>query len=69
MVLKFFTDPQTGVIVPPVTVFNGGAKQSRRTKINTKKTKKTNTNTNTNTRKTRTRKQKMSSRKRKTMRR
>lgn len=64
MVLKFFTDPQTGVIVPPVTVFNGGAKQSRRrnTKIKTKKTK-------TNKRKTHTRKQKISSRKRKTMRR
>jgi hypothetical protein len=24
MVLKFSLDPQTGVVVPPVTVFNGG---------------------------------------------
>jgi hypothetical protein len=25
MVLKFSVDPQTGVVVPPVTVFNGGS--------------------------------------------
>lgn len=54
MVLQFTKDPQTGVIVPPVTVFNGGKRKTKKTK---------------NSRKTRTRKQKMSSRKRKTMRR
>ncbi len=35
MVLKFSLDPQTGVVVPPITVFNGGrrtrkAKKSRK---------------------------------------
>jgi hypothetical protein len=36
MVLKFSLDPQTGVVVPPVTVFNGGKR-----KASTKKNKKT----------------------------
>lgn len=31
MALQFFKDPQTGVIVPPVTVFNGG-KRSKKTR-------------------------------------
>jgi hypothetical protein len=35
MVLKFSLDPQTGVVVPPITVFNGG----RRTR-KAKKTRK-----------------------------
>lgn len=29
MVLQFSLDPQTGVVVPPVTVFNGGKRKSK----------------------------------------
>jgi hypothetical protein len=32
MVLKFSLDPQTGVVVPPVTVFNGGKRKTRKSK-------------------------------------
>jgi len=32
MVLKFGLDPQTGVVVPPVTVFNGGKRKAKKTR-------------------------------------
>jgi len=32
MVLVFTKDPQTGVVVPPVTVFNGGKRKARKTR-------------------------------------
>jgi hypothetical protein len=32
MVLKFSLDPQTGVVVPPVTVFNGGKRRKHKTR-------------------------------------
>jgi hypothetical protein len=32
MVLKFSLDPQTGVVVPPVTVFNGGKRKAKKTR-------------------------------------
>ena len=43
MVLKFSLDPQTGVVVPPITVFNGGrrtrkAKKTRKGKTHKKQT-------------------------------
>lgn len=40
MVLKFSLDPETGVVKPPVTVFNGGKRSKRKTR-KTKKGKKT----------------------------
>jgi hypothetical protein len=43
MVLKFSLDPQTGVVVPPVTVFNGGKRKAstKRSGASAKKNKKT----------------------------
>ena len=42
MVLKFSLDPETGVVKPPVTVFNGGKRKTRKTrKTKTRKTRKT----------------------------
>ncbi len=44
MPLKFSLDPQTGVVVPPVTVFNGGKRSKTSTKrsgASAKKNKKT----------------------------
>jgi hypothetical protein len=40
MVLKFSMDPQTGVVVPPVTVFNGGKRKTRKGRKGSKKTRK-----------------------------
>jgi hypothetical protein len=40
MVLKFSLDPQTGVVVPPVTVFNGGKRSGAAAKRKAKKTRK-----------------------------
>ena len=41
MVLKFSLDDQTGVVKPPVTVFNGGKRSGLSSKRKTRKTKKT----------------------------
>jgi hypothetical protein len=40
MVLQFTKDPQTGVVVPPVTVFNGGKRRTRKGRKGSKKTRK-----------------------------
>jgi hypothetical protein len=40
MVLQFTKDPQTGVVVPPVTVFNGGKRKSKKTRKSKKASRK-----------------------------
>ena len=40
MVLQFTKDPQTGVVVPPITVFNGGKRRTRKGRKGSKKTRK-----------------------------
>ena len=40
MALKFSIDPATGVVKPPVTVFNGGAKRKSRKSKKSRKTRK-----------------------------
>lgn len=40
MVLEFTKDPQTGAIVPPVTVFNGGKRKTRKTRKSKKSKRK-----------------------------
>lgn len=39
MVLEFAKDPQTGVWVPPVTVFNGGKRRKQKTRKSRKSRK------------------------------
>lgn len=41
MALKFSIDPATGVVKPPVTVFNGGKRKTRKSKKSKRKARKT----------------------------